>query len=162
MRAFLLLCLFALPCVGAATNAEAQIARKEAEVALGGAWFLDESVIVHRIAGGSVRWRLTPRLAVGPEVTYMVGPGSDRDFTLTGNLTWDLRASGVTPFIVVGGGLFRHSDRFFTRTFSSTDGGFTARAGVRIPLTPDWYLAPEAGIGWEPHSRLHIALGRRF
>jgi hypothetical protein len=134
----------------------------EVEAAAGGAWFLDESAIGHGLAGVGGRVWLTPRVAVGPEYTYWVGPGNDRDQTLTGNLTYAFRDSGLTPFVVAGAGLFRHSDRFGSQTFSSSEGSFTMGGGMRIPFRAGWYIAPEARIGWEPHIRLHVAVGRRF
>jgi hypothetical protein len=134
----------------------------EGEAVAGGAWFLDDDAIGHGIAGVGVRFWLTPRLAVGPEYTYWVGPGDDRDQTLTGNLTYAFRDSGLTPFVVAGGGLYHHSDRFGGQTFSSSEGAFTAGGGVRIPFSSGWYVAPEARVGWEPHIRLHVAVGKRF
>lgn len=83
---------------------------------------------------------------------------------LTGNVTFDLLfgTRPVTPFLVVGGGIFRHSDRFGGQTFSSTEGSFTAGGGVRIPIGERLYVAPELCIGWEPHYRLSVAVGWRF
>ena len=89
--------------------AHAQTPRAEAEIAAGGGWFLDESAIDHGLVGVAGRWRLTPRLSVGPEFTYWRGPDTDRDQTLTGNVSYDLRGHGITPFIVAGAGLFRHT-----------------------------------------------------
>src|SRR4051794_6491697 len=112
--------------MGMAVQARAQAAppvaprsnpvRVEAEFAAGGAWFLDESPVRHVLAGGSARFWLTPRLAIGPEYAYWVGPADDRDQTLSGNLTFAFREAGLTPFLVGGGGIYRHSDRFGTRT----------------------------------------------
>jgi opacity protein-like surface antigen len=134
----------------------------EAEVAAGAAFFLDDAPQRYGLAGAAARFWLTPRLAVGPEYTYGVGPGDARDQTLTANLTYAFRDSGLTPFVVVGGGLFRHSDRFNGQTFSSSEGAFTAGGGVRFPFSGGWYVAPEARIGWEPHTRVHVAIGKRF
>lgn len=134
----------------------------EAEVTAGGAWFLDDSTIANGLAGAGVRFWLTPRIAVGPEYTYWVGPDDHRNQTLTGNLTYAFRDSGLTPFIVAGGGWLRQSDRFGSQTFSSAEGTFTFGGGVRLPFSAGWYLAPEARIGWEPHARIHVAVGKRF
>jgi len=58
----------------------------------------------------------------------MIGPRSDRDLFLTGNITFDLRRPGLrtTPFLVAGTGLFRHMNSFGGRPFSASkwrDGG---------------------------------------
>ena len=134
----------------------------EAEAAAGGAWFLDDDAIGHGLAGVGVRFWITPRFAVGPEYTYWVGPGDHHDQTLTGNVTYAFRDSGLTPFVVAGVGLFSQTDRFASETFTSVEGAFTAGGGMRIPLSAGWYIAPEARMGWEPHIRLHVAVGKRF
>lgn len=146
--------VFACPALVGAQTVPLQV-----EGALGKAWFADESAIEHTIGSGSVRWALTRRLSIGPELTYMAGPGHDRDLTLTGNLHYAFRDVGISPFIVGGAGVFRHSDTFISGRFSSTEGGFTAGGGVRVPVGGRWYIAPEARVGWEPHSRLQVTVG---
>lgn len=148
-----------------APAAYAQAPRTGAVEGIGGyAGFLDESVMHHSVLGGAARVYLLPRVAVGPELVYMKGPGDDRDVVLTGNVTFDfLRGPRVvTPFLVAGAGIFSHSDRFGSQTFSSTEGSFTAGGGVRIPIGQRLYVAPELRIGWEPHYRVSVAVGWRF
>jgi hypothetical protein len=147
-----------------ATPALAQDRREGAVEGLGGwAGFVDEDAVNHGIFGAAAKWSVSPRVALGPEVIYMIGPGTDRDLVLTGNVTFDLLARGsATPFFVAGGGLFRHSNQFFGDSFSSTEGAFTAGGGVRIAVTDRFYIAPQARIGWEPHLHLSVAAGYRF
>lgn len=139
--------------------------RVVAEGALGWAGFGDEGIIHHTLAGAGVRVSLTPRISVGPEVQYMSGPGSDRDLVLTGNIVVDVLAPTAakprrtTPYAVVGGGLFRHANDFAGRTFSSTEGGFTAGIGVRTWFNERVFAAADARLGWEPHVRLAATLG---
>jgi hypothetical protein len=134
-----------------------------AEALVGHAGFADETTIGHAVVGGAARWYVLPRLAVGPELVYMVGPGDDRDLMLTGNATFDFRRGHVTtPFLVAGGGLFRHSDRFGGVAFSSTEGSFTAGGGMRLPLGARLYVAPEIRLGWETHYRVSVSAGWRF
>jgi hypothetical protein len=140
------------------------------EVSGGWAGFLDDALIDHAVFGGSARVYVSPRLSLGPELVYMIGPGQDRDLFVTGNLTFDVlrptadRPRRVTPFVVVGGGWLRHSDRFGTETFSSGEGAFTAGAGVRGWVNDRVFVAGEARVGWKPHLRLSgtvgVALGR--
>src|SRR4030095_10495371 len=88
------------------------------EFLAGYAGFADDATIDHAIAGTAARVYLTPRLAIRPELAYMCGPNWDRDLFLTGVVTFDLlsprdgRPPRVTPFLVAGGGLSQHSDRF--------------------------------------------------
>jgi hypothetical protein len=153
----------------AAVPAAAQTSTRQttaAEVSGGYAGFVDESFIGHSVAGASARIHLSPRISVGPEIVYMRGPGFDRDLFLTGNLTFDLivppveaRRGTVNPFLVAGAGLMRHSDRFGTTTFTSSEGAVTGGAGVRAWLTDRVYALGELRLGWEPHYRVTGGVG---
>ena len=140
------------------------------EGSLGWAGFGDEGIVHHTLVGAGARYYLSRRFSIGPELQYMVGPDSDRDLILTGNVVIDVlaptadRPRRTTPYVVAGGGLFRHSNRTFTGTFSSTEGAFTAGVGIRGWTSDRVFLAIDARLGWEPHFRLAgtvgIALGR--
>ena len=136
-----------------------------AEIHTGWAGFVDDAMIHHTAFGGAARVYLTPRLAIGPEVAYLRGPGSDRDLMVTGNLTFDVlgprngRPPRVTPFLTVGGGFERHSDRFGPTTYSSSEGAFTGGGGVRVWLTDRVFGTIETRMGWEPHFRVTGGIG---
>jgi len=153
-----------------ATTAAAQDARRErpapvVEGSFGWAGFGDEGIVHHALAGAGARFYVSPRFSLGPEVQYLVGPGSDRDLILTGNVVFDLLAPTegnprrTTPYLVVGGGLFRHSDRFLTGTFSTTEGAVTAGVGVRTWLSDRVFASLDGRLGWEPHLRLAASIG---
>ena len=124
----------------------------------GWAGFPDESMIHHRTVGGSARFYATPRLSVGPEVVYMVGPGTDRDLFVTGNVTyeWPLLVSGrvprVMPFVVASGGYMRHRPRF--GTFISHTGAIVGGGGVRAGITDRVSAGVDLRLGWEPQLRV--------
>lgn len=130
------------------------------EGSLGWAGFGDEGIVHHTLLGAGVRYYVSRRVSSGPELQYMRGPDSDRDFIATGNLVVDLlaptayRRHRTTPYVIVGGGLFHHSDRFLTGTFTSTEGAFTAGVGVRGWTADRVFLAVDARLGWEAHLRL--------
>jgi len=133
----------------------------------GYASFVDDSPISHGVVQGSARWFLGSRVAVGPEVTYMRGPDSDRDWLVTGNVTIDaFRRSGaprrVRPYIVAGAGLMHSTLPVGIGSFSSSEGAFTAGGGARITATRGWYLAPEVRLGWELHWRTGVTVGKSF
>jgi hypothetical protein len=146
--------------------------RSPSVVELSGGWagFGDDGVIHHSLFGAGARLYLSRRFSLGPELVYMVGPGQDRDLMLTGNVWVDLLAPTpakprrTTPFLVVGGGWFHHSDGFAGATFSSSEGGFTAGVGIRGWVSERVSLGVDARLGWEPHLRvagtLGVALGR--
>lgn len=154
--------------LGTATTAAGQDAARPAPVvegSVGWAGFGDEDIVHHTLMGAGARVYVSPRFSLGPELQYMVGPGSDRDLILTGNVVFDLlaptpaRPRRTTPYLVVGGGLFRHSDRFLTGTFSTTEGAFTAGVGVRTWLSDRVFAAVDGRVGWEPHLRLAASIG---
>jgi hypothetical protein len=159
----------AAACGGLTGVAEAQALGAVVVEATGGrADFIDDGPLVHAIGGGSARWHLTPRLAIGPEVIYMVGPGSDRDLFVTGNVTYDFvgpRRAGrdrVVPYVVAGAGFFRHTSRFGPRGFATTEGAFTGGGGARVWVSDRVYVGGEARFGWEPHTRYTATMGVRL
>jgi hypothetical protein len=156
--------VFALLIVALAEAAPAQDHQRGAVEVVGGwAGFVDDEVINHGLVGGSARWNVSPRVTIGPELVYMIGPVDDRDLILTGNLTFDLSSNhSLTPFFVAGAGLFHHSDTVGFGSFSSTEGAFTAGGGVRFVIGERFYVAPEARLGWELHTRLSVSAGWRF
>ena len=135
------------------------------EVTGGGAEFLYESVLKHGLVGAGARIYLWPRLSVGPELTYMIGPGNDRDLFVTGNLIFDVlspragTSRRVTPFLLAGAGLMRHSNQFSGRSFSATGGAATMGLGGRAWVNRRTFVAMDARLGWEPHLRLAATVG---
>ena len=59
---------------------------------------------------------------------------------LTGNLTFDViaptagRPAPITPFLVVGGGMFQTRESSANEDFTHTEGAFTAGGGVRAAM----------------------------
>src|SRR6185295_8559739 len=96
----------------------------------------DDGIASESLVGGAARWHRLPRISVGPEVVYIHGDNHSH-LMVTGNVTWDLlaptngRPPSITPFFVVGGGVFQTRETFFSGTFTSTEGAFTAGGGVR-------------------------------
>jgi len=135
------------------------------EFLAGYAGFADDATIDHAIAGTAARVYLTPRLAIGPEFVYMWGPNWDRDLILTGVVTFDLlsprdgRPPRVTPFLVAGGGLSQHSDRFGSFSFTSYEGAFTGGGGVRGWINDRVYTSADVRFGWELHARVNGGIG---
>lgn len=140
------------------------------EGSLGWAGFGDEGIVHHTLVGGGARFYVSRRFSLGPELQLMMGPGSDSDLVITGNVVFDVlgptanRPRRTTPYLVVGGGLFRHSSRFLTGTFASNEGAFTAGIGLRTWLGDRVFAGVDARLGWEPHFRLAgtvgVAIGR--
>jgi hypothetical protein len=66
----------------------------------------------------------------------------------------------VTPFVVVGVGLFQARESFLdTENFTSSEGAFTAGGGVRRLVGERMMLGVEARVGWELHVRVNAVVG---
>jgi hypothetical protein len=136
-----------------------------AEMQTGWVGFVDESATDHAAFGGATRFYVSPRVAFGPEVAYLRGPGSDRDVMITGNLSFDVlrprfgRPPRVSPFVLVGGGFEQHVDRFGSISYSSYEGAFTGGGGVRVWFNDHVYGVVETRFGWEPHLRATGGIG---
>jgi hypothetical protein len=159
MRSFMTAVGVAVAIAGFGGEASAQ-ERPSPSLDVGGGWagFIDDSMIDHAVVSGALRVHLTPRISVGPEITYMIGPDEDRDLFITGNLTFDFirverQMPLVRPYVVVGGGYMQHRNRFGD-AFVAHEGAFTAGGGIRVRISDRLSVAPEARLGWEPHVRL--------
>ena len=155
-------------CVGlfiSATAAEAQVIGSIEGIG-GWAGFADDAIIHHSVIGVAAPLRVSPRVWVGPEVLRMRGPRDDRDWVLAGTVWFDLLrptdSAGtprrLTPYLVTGGGLFGHSDRFG----SSAEGYVGGGGGLRAHITDRFYVAGEWQWGWELHVRTVTRVGYRF
>jgi hypothetical protein len=139
-----------------------------AELAAGALNFADDGVVREGFVGGAARFYVLPRISVGPEIAYIDGR-SHSHLMVTGNVTFDLvrpvngEPRAVTPFAVVGGGLFQTRELFPNReVFTSADGAFTAGGGVRAVVGKYVVVGAEARIGWELHIRLNGMVGVRL
>ena len=86
---------------------------------------------------------------------------------LTGNVTFDFvdplsggQLRSVTPYAVVGTGLFQTKQQFPNNdTFTSSEGAFTAGGGVRARVGKSVTVGAEARVGWELHLRVNGTIG---
>lgn len=157
--------LFVCLVLGVASVADAQEPPAHA-VDLGAAWigFPDDGTVSEYAFVGAFRWYLSPRIALGPELLYIRGDNHSH-VVLTGNLTWDVvTRPKATPFLVVGGGMFRTRETFFDDAVTSAEGAFTAGGGVRSRVGDRVNVGVDARIGWELHLRIGgfvaVRLGR--
>lgn len=136
------------------------------EGTVGWSGFVDDDSIEHTVFGGGARLRLTPRVSVGPEITYMIGPDADRDLFVVGTLWFDLVPSRpgvrVVPFVLASAGFMHHRNEFFGQVFAGYESATYAGGGVRVHLTDRVYAGVDARIGWEPHLRLAGHVGLRL
>jgi hypothetical protein len=113
---------------------------------------------------GTARFYVRPRVSVGPEVTYIVGDRHSH-IVVTGNFVFDFlrsdktRPRRVMPFAVVGGGMFQTREQFPIRSFTSTEGAFTAGGGIRTLLGNRITAGADLRVGWETHVRVGAVIG---
>ena len=140
------------------------------ELVAGDAAFVDEVWDHFLLLGGGGRAYVTPRVAIGAEIAYMWSRYDVSNLSLTGNLTLDLlrdtAGRRVVPYVVVAGGILRQRTivgsgpgSAVLQPFIATDGQVSAGIGSRISLGRRVYVAPEVRVGWEPETRLTVALG---
>ncbi len=160
---FLVLLLVLSPAVATAQDKPAPIV----EFVTGWAGFVDENWIDRTMFGAGARGYVTPRIAIGPEFVYMKGANDEYDWTLTGNVTFDLvaeRASArprVVPYIAAGGGYLRQTTHVGKPLFASSEGTISGGIGVRLALGSRFFIAPEFRLGFEPTMRLGVMIGWR-
>ena len=133
---------------------------------ISGGWigFADDGIVSEAVGGGAARLYLLPRISVGPEVVY-IGGDNHSHLIVTANVTWDIlapvngRPRQVTPYFVTGGGIFQTRESFFTGTFTSSEGAFTAGGGIRGIVGKRMLVGVDARVGWELHLRLTGMVG---
>lgn len=161
--------LLATVVLAAATDTAGAQEPPRAVLELGAGWigFPDDGLVSETLLGGAARWHVLPRVSVGPEVVYIDGQ-RHHHLAATGNVTFDLRSpmtsrgTAVTPFIVVGAGLFRTREAFPAGDVTSNEGAFTAGGGVRTSGTSPVVLGLDARVGWETHLRVNGFVGVRL
>jgi len=146
------------------------------EAVVGRSGFVDEAWDYFGTIGGGARVFVTPRLAIGPEVTYLSGQFDALEasnLTVTANLTFDIvRDDGrrpIVPYLAAGGGYLRQKTLVGSgpgstalAPFTSSEGTMSAGVGARIALGSHLFVAPEFRLGWEPESRIAVTIGTRF
>jgi hypothetical protein len=145
--------------------------RPPASIDLQAGWvgFGDDGIVSETMIGAAVRWYVSPRVAIGPELLYIAESGEHSHFVATGNVTFDLlspvngRQRAVTPFLVIGGGLFQTQDELpGIESFTSNEGAFTAGGGVRVAANDRVSIGIDVRMGWEPHIRVNGLIGIRL
>lgn len=134
-----------------------------ADVSAGWVGFGDDGIVSEGLIGGAARFYLSPRISVGPEISYIQGQNHSH-LVLTGNLTCDLLSPArgprtVTPFVVFGGGLFQTREQLFNGQYTSSEGAYTMGGGVRARAGTRGTIGVEARMGWEAHVRINALFG---
>ena len=136
---------------------------QEPKLTLGWTTFLDEDPIDHLVAGGSMRFYVTPRMGIEPEFLYMRGPRQDRDITFIPHFTYDFGNSlRRVPYVTGGMGVMRHTDMVGTGKYTNTEWTVSGGVGMKFFLTEKVFIAPEFRMGFEPILRATASIGFVF
>jgi outer membrane protein with beta-barrel domain len=134
-------------------------ARWDAQGGVGVATFGVEGPSKHVLMGGRFQEFVFRGFNIGAETFYWMGPGNDRDVTIVPLAGYEFkRSAGVRPYVIGGIGKEFHSEGRF-RTNGLT---FGAGAGIKLPITDRFYVAPEFRLGFEPALRAGVNFGYRF
>jgi hypothetical protein len=137
------------------------------DLSAGWVGFADDGIVSEGLFGAAGRIYLSPRVALGPELLFISGQNHSH-LVLTGNLTFDFvapkagRAPAVTPFLVVGGGLYQTRESFFDQNLTHSEGAFTVGGGIRAAVGDRVTVGVDARMGWEPHIRINGVVGVRL
>jgi hypothetical protein len=133
--------------------------RSRTELRVSGGWigFGDEGTLHHGLVGTSVRFSVGG-LGIEPELTYMIGPGADRDIVFAPVISWEFGKRKVRPYVLGAAGWLWHRDQF------NWGWGYIASAGfgVRTQINSRWSISPEFRLGICPHIEVKAAVGYRF
>ena len=105
-----------------------------------------------------MRIRLVQGLGVEPELTYMVGPGADRDFVLAPVVSYEFGSRRVKPYVLGTMGVLWHRNIVRWENAYHVSGGF----GIRTQVNERWSISPEFRIGISPHMQFKVGVGYRF
>lgn len=137
-----------------------------ADGSLGGAAYWDDLQLFGTAFGASARLYVTPRIAVGPEVTFVRPNESSTasQLTVLGVGSIDLHQGFSAPFVTIGGGMMHRSSG---KSIADANGGvLVAGFGWRLAskhASRGWYVAPEFravvfhDVAWQP--RVSVGYG---
>ena len=137
-------------------KAEQERTRFEARGTLGYAGFGDDGKLFpHFVVGGSLRVYLIQNFGLEPQFLYMHRDRSDQHshFRLNAILAFTNSSKKVRPYIM--GGIGRYSSDNKGAPNSSVGVGF----GIRISITEQLFISPEAGLSSLGELRLTASLG---
>jgi len=118
----------------------------------------DGGMLNHALVGVSMRAALVRGLGIEPELTYMRGPGEDRDVLLTPAVSYEFGRGRVRPYVLGAVGVLWHRDQFSWGSGYHVSGGF----GVRTQISDRWSVSPEFRLGAPAHMQVKVGVGYRF
>ena len=134
----------------------------------------DDRSYPHFVAGASTRIRITRRWGVEPEFNYMRRSSTDEDYIFQPNVVYEFHPDGtrVVPYLIGGVGVMKHKGVYNTTDFitgapESYDTSYTtwtanAGGGLKVFVSKNLFISPEARIGINPTIRATVSIGYTF
>jgi hypothetical protein len=145
----------------AAASMAAQRGSVDVKGSPGWTGFVDESSIDHFLVAGSVRYYVTRKLSIEPELQYLRQDGSHHDWVFLPSLNYDFRTGRVVPYVTAGLGVIRTTEGRAIK-FSNSEAFVSGGVGTKIYVNDNWFVAPEFRIGAEAHARFSVGIGHSW
>lgn len=149
--------------------------RAEIKMIVGASDFgVDDTSYPHFVVGAATRIRISRRWSIEPEITYMRRSANDEDYVFQPNVVYEFDTPGkrVVPYLIGGVGFMRHKSVYNDYDFvkatpvtvdtSYTSWSFSAGAGMKVFVSKNLFVAPEARLGWQPTARATVSIGYVF
>ena len=126
------------------------------------------------VAGAATRIRVWRNWSVEPEFSYMRRSSNDEDYIFQPNVVYEFHKRGerVVPYLIGGVGYIKHKSvyndtNFVTGEPVSYDTSYTtwtanAGGGIKIFVSKNLFIAPEARLGIQPTVRATVSIGYTF
>ena len=143
--------------------------RAEIKMNIGASDFGDDDYSYpHFVVGAATRIRITRRWSIEPEFNYMRRSSTDEDYVFQPNVVYEFYRprERVIPYLIGGVGVIRHKgvyrDADFVLDTSYTTWSVSVGAGLKVFVTKNMFIAPEARLGSQPTARATVSIGYVF
>ena len=157
-----------------AQNSDSQ-PRAEIKMIVGASDFgVDNGSYPHLVVGAATRIRISHHWNIEPEFSYMRRSSNDEEYIFQPNVVYEFNSVGkrVVPYLIGGVGVIRHKSVFNGSDFvtgapvtfdtSYTTWSASAGAGLKVFLSKQLFVAPEARVGHQPTTRATVSIGYVF
>lgn len=149
--------------------------RAEIKMIVGASDFGDDNESYpHFVVGAATRIHISRHWSIEPEFNYMRRSSNDHDYVVQPNVVYEFNSLGdrVVPYLIGGVGVIRHKSVFRGSDFvtgapvtfdtSYTTWSASAGAGLKVFVSKNLFVAPEARVGCQPTVRATVSIGYVF
>jgi hypothetical protein len=149
--------------------------RAEIKMIVGASDFGDDNESYpHFVVGAATRIHISRHWSIEPEFNYMRRSSNDQDYVVQPNVVYEFNSRGdrVVPYLIGGVGVIRHKSVFHGSDFvtgapvtfdtSYTTWSASAGAGLKVFVSKNLFVAPEARVGCQPTVRATVSIGYIF